>query len=254
MSKHSLINQGTFTKQELNSPLYFDPPKDIATLTKRLNLILGRSIGELATIAKVALPESNLACKGISGQLIEIFLGANAHNLSEPDFINLQIELKTLPVNQDLVPQESTFICSADINPERFILFERSALYHKLKHVLFVLLQAPKGLAIKDRRIIGYFFYQPSKEELELIATDYNEFCELIFSSQARNINGSLGNIIQMRPKAANSNVFTPIRDNQGQTTYVSPKGYYLRARYTKQLVAYFVKNNYSSLPATSNS
>ena len=234
-----MSNTVDWTNNELNSPLFFAPPKDLTTLLERLDLIVGRSLQELATLAKVHIPENNLNGKGFCGQLLEIFLGANAHNLSQPDFLNLQIELKTLPVNSDLSPQESTFICSADINPERYIPFEHSALYHKIKNILFVLLLAPKGLPIKDRRIIGYFFYQPDQNELDQIATDYNEFCELIFSSNARSINGSLGNIIQMRPKAAHSNVFTPIRDSQGQTTYAGPKGYYLRASYTKKLIAH---------------
>lgn len=228
-------------KNELYSPLYFAPPKDKATLIDRLDLIVGRSIGQLATLAQVPIPNSNISGKGFCGQIIELFLGANAHNLSEPDFIDLQIELKTIPVNTDLKPQETTFICSADINPTRYIPFENSPLYHKIKHILFVLLLAPKGMDLKERRILGYFFYQPPQAELEKIATDYNEFCELIFSSQARNINGSLGNIIQMRPKAANSNTFTKIRDGQGNTTYASPKGYYFRSSYTTKLIQNFL-------------
>lgn len=227
----------SYEPNEIKSPLYFAPPHDSLELCSRLDLLVGRSLAELSILAKVASCEH----KGFAGQLLELFLGAHAHNLSCPDFVNLGIELKSLPISSDFKAQESTFICSADLSPERYLPFVQSALYHKMKHMLFVLLHAPRNLPLSERRILGYFFFKPEGKTLEAINADYNEFCELIFAGEARNITGALGNIIQMRPKAANSQVVSTIRDNQGQKSYIGPKAYYLRTNFTNTLLTQFV-------------
>lgn len=231
-------------RKELNTMLSFKPPKTKDELITRLNHITGRSLSELAVLAGTDSPYNNSAGKGFAGQLMELYLGAAAGNLSEPDFINLGIELKTLPVGFDLMPAESTFLCMADLSPERFIPFEHSALYHKLKSVLFVILLAPKGAKMVERRVLGYFFFTPNDEQLKLFEQDYNEFNELILNASAREIDASNGNIIQMRPKGAGSQDYIRVRDESGNFTTTYPRAYYLRPFFTKQLMADFMAQN----------
>lgn len=231
-------------RKELNTMLSFKPPKTKEELITRLDLITGRSLSELAVLAGTDSPYNNSAGKGFAGQLTELYLGAAAGNLSEPDFIELGIELKTLPVGFDLMPAESTFLCMADLSPERFIPFEHSALYHKLKNILFVILLAPKGAKIVERRILGYFFFTPSEEQFKLFEQDYNEFNELILNASAREIDASNGNIIQMRPKGAGSQDYIRVRDESGNFTTTYPRAYYLRPFFTKQLMANFMAQN----------
>ena len=231
-------------RKELNSLLKLSQPKTRADLIKRLDLIMGRSLSELAFLSGVDSPYNNRAGKGFAGQLTEIFLGADAGTLSEPDFTNLGIELKTLPVGFDLMPAQSTFLCMADLNPERFIPFEQSHLYHKLRHMLFVILLAPKGAKITERRILGYFFFKPDNQTLKLFEQDYNEFNELILNASAREIDGSAGNVIQMRPKAAASSEYIKVRDVSGNFTTTYPRAYYLRPWFTKKLMQDFMSMN----------
>lgn len=229
-------------KKKLNSILQIAPPQDRLELCKRLNMLVGYSIEELALLANLRLPYQSTAGKGFTGQLIEIFLGAQASNLPLPDFINLNIELKTIPVGTDLMPQESTFLCVADLNREGFVSFERSALYKKIETILFVVVLAPKGSDIAKRRILGYFFFTPSGKTLELMREDYNELMGLVNEGRAQEINASMGNIIHMRPKAANAQELTAVRDQEGNMIQTRPRGYYLRRSFTKELMEQFIK------------
>ncbi len=71
-------------------------PQSFETLIERLNLIVGKSITELAKSVNVDVPISPLHGKGFVGELLEILLGAAAKNQSIPDFPKLGLELKSL--------------------------------------------------------------------------------------------------------------------------------------------------------------
>lgn len=235
-----IIEEG-YQVKELNSIVYLPPPNNQRELIARLDAILGRKLDELSLLAQVPLP-SNLSGKGFVGQICEVYLGAHAGNLPLPDFIDLNIELKTLPINNKWMPEESTYLCMVDLNPQRFISFEQSTLYHKLKHILFVLVLSPKDTLIKDKRIVGYFFYTPSNSELEAFKADYNEFNELIMNGKVNDINGSLGNLLQMRPKASSGKSILSTHDADNNLIYTRPKGYYLRRFFTTKLCQRFLE------------
>lgn len=233
-----------FYKKELPTPLSFPEPKSMEELETRMQRLLGRSVSELSQLAMLAPPRNSSGAKGYVGQLVELFLGAHSHNLPTPDFTALGIELKTVPVGFDLMPEESTFICAADINPNFVVPFTQSHLYQKLKHVLFVLILSPKnvGLTIGERRVLGYFFFELKGHYLQTIETDYNEFQDMIFSGHAQEIDGTMGTIVQLRPKAANGSEIIAVTDSDGNLTYTRPRGYYLRASFTRELISTFIK------------
>ena len=87
-----IANDGWQYENSLKSPLVLDPPKDMEQLLQRLNAIVGRSVNELAVLAGVYMPEQSRQSRGYSGQIIELFLGADASNQSLPDFVDLGIE------------------------------------------------------------------------------------------------------------------------------------------------------------------
>lgn len=226
----------------LDADLRLPVPKTKEALEQRLNQLVGRSIGELALLAGVDLPYSNHSGKGFAGQLIELYLGASAYNLTLPDFTELNIELKTVPVDVNLLPVESTFICSIDLRSESFVAFEQSPLYHKLAHMLFVLLLAPKGFPITERRVLGYFYFTPDAEQLQSIRADYQEFADLVCTGNSDAINSSMGSIIQMRPKGLSSDSLIQARDSEGNPIYTKPRGFYLRRSFTLQLCQQFLQ------------
>lgn len=226
--------------KELESDLSLSSPETMEELLSRLNNLVGRSIGELALLAGVPLPVNNLASKGFAGQLVELFLGANAHNLSLPDFTQLNLEMKTIPLGVNLTPVESTFICATDLKSESFVPFEQSPLCHKLSNVLFVMLLAPKNFPMAERRILGYFFFKPNAEQLRIIKDDYQDFSDLVCSGQSESITGTMGSIIQMRPKGINGESLVQSRDSDGSLIYIKPRGFYLRRSFSSQLCRTF--------------
>lgn len=134
-------------------------PDTFEELINSLNSIVGKSISELAKIANVPLPISTTHGKGFTGELLEIVLGATAENRPIPDFPKLGLELKTLPVDKNLLPLESTFFCHAPLTGIRHLNFENSALYSKIKRVLFVVVTAQRDMNLKIESLQVISFY-----------------------------------------------------------------------------------------------
>ena len=90
-------------------------PTTTAELLDRAEALAGLTLAELALRLQQTLPRSLAKAKGFMGQLMEIALGATASSLPEPDFQHLGIELKTLPLNANGAPRESTYVCTAPL-------------------------------------------------------------------------------------------------------------------------------------------
>ena len=73
------------------------PPSNAEALMERAQGIAGLTLGELAQAANIRVPENFKREKGWTGQLIELFLGADAGSTPQQDFPSLGIELKTIP-------------------------------------------------------------------------------------------------------------------------------------------------------------
>ena len=212
-------------------------PASFAELIASLNLIVGRTYAELACRCAVTLPESPLHGKGFAGALIEKCLGASAGNSAEPDFPKLALELKTMPVGAKLRPLESTFISFAPLTGIRGLTFEESALYRKIRRVLFVIVYAPRSEPLPRRRVLGYFFWRPSAEELALIRRDYEELMELVKTGRIESVSARLGTAVQLRPKCADGSVLTSGSGPAGELIKTRPRGFYLRRSFAARLL-----------------
>ena len=212
-------------------------PDTFEELINSLNSIVGKSISELAKIANVPLPISTTHGKGFTGELLEIVLGATAENRPIPDFPKLGLELKTLPVDKNLVPLESTFFCHAPLTGIRNLNFENSALYSKIKRVLFVVVTAQRDMDFKDRIIAGYFFFTPNEEQLNQIKSDFEELYEMVKTGYVERINARIGQIMQLRPKCANGKALTDCTGPEGEIIKTRPRGFYMRRSFTKELI-----------------
>lgn len=219
-------------------------PQSFETIIERLNLIVGKSITELAKSVNVDVPISPLHGKGFVGELLEILLGATAKNQSIPDFPKLGLELKSIPVDSEFKVLESTFLCHAPLSDIRNLTFENSSVYAKIKRVLFVIVNGQRDLGFEHRRVLGYFFYSPGKEELDTLKQDFNELYEMVKTGLVEEINARLGHIIQMRPKGANGKALTECTGPDGKIIKTRPRGFYIRRKHTQKLVDNFIKNH----------
>jgi len=222
--------------------IIISPPRDVTELLERSSKLAGKTIGELANGFGMKVPKELKFAKGWMGQLLEKSLGATAMSLPEPDFQELGIELKTIPVSLNGKPCESTYICSISLCSLVGLTWENSLVKKKLSHVLWVPIEYDKHLIIAERRIGYPILWRPTKEQENIIRRDWEELVEMMSTGQIEEIKGTIGEYLQVRPKAANSKSVCYGIDNQGDRSLTLPRGFYLRAKFTEQIL----KDNYS--------
>ncbi len=146
--------------------------------------------------------------------------------------------MKTLPVDFSGKPLESTFVCTIELSQIADCEWEQSRLWHKLSHVLWVPVEGTREILVKDRRIGTPFLWIPSDEERELIRRDWEALALLISRGRTSEITGHLGEVLQVRPKAARGSSKRRTLDEEGGLYDEQPKGFYLRPRFTRAILA----------------
>jgi len=217
------------------------PPKQAPNteteLLRRAHRIAGLSFSDLATSLDWQVPESFHRAKGWVGQLLEAALGADASTRSEPDFVQLGVELKSIPVDLKGRPRETTFVCSASLTQMREWTWHQSRVRKKLARVLWIPVQAEPDLAIASRRIGSPLLWSPSDAQEQALKTDWESFAERIAAGYVETITAKEGLVLQMRPKGANAAARRWGHDADGAIFQTQPKGFYLRTKFTQQIL-----------------
>jgi len=213
------------------------PPKTPNELLERAGLIAGRSLAELAHTQAQSVPDNLLHAKGWVGQLIEQCLGASAGSRAEPDFPELGIELKTIPLNANGSPKETTYVCTVPLN-EPATSWETCWLRQKLNQVLWLPIEAAAELPVAQRRVGSAILTQLSREQDVQLKQDWHEHMELIATGRIDEICAHHGTYLQIRPKAANHKALRETTDADGRTIKTLPRGFYLRTTFTADILA----------------
>lgn len=219
----------------MNKP---NAPRDIPELMMRVNAIAGLTLGEIATQYAFKTPDNLLREKGWIGQLIEYVLGATAASKPEPDFPHLGVELKTLPISYTGKPLETTYVSITPLTNLHGVTWQNSVVKKKLSHVLWLPILSERDLAPTDRIIGSGFLWQPSQQEEALLKKDWEELTEMIALGNIEQLNGHFGQVLQLRPKAANSKALTQAIGPNGSEIMTLPRGYYLKTEFTRQILA----------------
>lgn len=217
------------------------PPATEAELLQRCHAIAGVSLGELAARAGVAVPDNLRRHKGWVGQLLEQILGADAQSLAEPDFRAIGVELKTLPVDNNGLPRESTYVCTVPLEEGLEPTWEQSWARRKLSRVLWLPVEAEAEIPLAQRRVGTALLWSPSEEEDALLRRDWEELAEMICMGELEQITARMGSVLQIRPKAANSKVRCKTVGADGEGIVTNPRGYYLRPSFTRGLLQKFL-------------
>ena len=192
-------------------------PKDETELLKRAQDLAGMSLGEIAAMINVEVPKDLKREKGWIGLLLEQVLGASAGSRPEPDFPHLGVELKSLPINAQGKPLETTFVCVAPLTGLVGAQWQTSHIRNKLARVLWIPVVSERSIAIAERIVGTAFIWSPSQEEEHLLALDWQELTDMIVLGNVENIHGKHGQVLQLRPKAANSEARTQAFNRHGQ-------------------------------------
>jgi DNA mismatch repair protein MutH len=221
-------------------PLPFAPasrrpaPVNVRELELRAEALFGRTVAELARGLAVELPPDERRAKGFVGQLVERALGADPTAGDRPDFPDLGVELKTVPVDEAGVPVESTFCCSIRMDAADRSRWEESRLERRLRCVLWVPIQAARSAPLPDRRFGRARLWRPSPDELALLRADWEDLMGAI--GAGRPPSAHEGRVLQVRPKAATSEDRTVAPSEDGAEATL-PLGFYLRPSFTRTLL-----------------
>ncbi len=212
-------------------------PQSEQELIDRAWQIAGMSYQELAEEANMIVPPDLKKDKGWVGQLLEWHLGAKAGSKPQQDFENLGIELKSIPISYSGKPLETTFVCVAPLTGVHGLTWETSHVRNKLSRVLWIPVEGEREIPLAERRVGSPLIWSPSQEEEEQLKADWEELMEFIVLGNVSQITAKHGEVLQLRPKAANGRVLTEAYGANGKPIRTLPRGFYLRTQFTANIL-----------------
>ncbi|RME23053.1 MAG: DNA mismatch repair endonuclease MutH [Deltaproteobacteria bacterium] len=214
------------------------PPRDEAELVDRARRLAGLTLGRLAAERRIQVPQDLRRAKGWAGLVLEQALGATASSRALPDFPDLGVELKSIPVDERGRPRESTYVCTAPLDGTMPRQWRRSWVYKKLARVLWIPLVSPRGSGPADRIVGSPVLWTPDADEEAVLRADYEELTELIDMGRVWQLDARRGRALQLRPKGAHGDHLVWALDEEAEWVRTSPRGFYLRARFTGEVLA----------------
>ena len=212
------------------------PPLSEKELLESASKIAGMTLRQIANQLGLATPTDQFHHKGWVGQLLELSLGATANSLPEPDFQHIGVELKTLPLNRNGSPKESTFVCAINLTKIESH-WENSLVKHKLSRVLWVPVEADPDIPLAARRIGSAILWSPDEKQEVTLKRDWEELMEMFTLGELEQITAHQGQYLQVRPKAANTRSLTKGINSEGEEILTLPRGFYLRTILTRQIL-----------------
>ena len=175
--------------------------------------------------------------KGWVGQLLEKALGADATSRAAPDFMALGVELKTIPIDTNGRPRETTFVCSVPLTEIGSMRWATSRVRAKLARVLWIPVEADHAIQVADRKIGNGLLWSPTAAQEQVLADDWESIAELVGAGYIESVTADRGRYLHMRPKGASAAARRWGTDETGAPARVRPKGFYLRTAFTQALL-----------------
>ena len=219
-------------------------PQNLEQLLSQAQSIAGLTFGELADELHIPVPPDLKRDKGWVGMLLERALGATAGSKAEQDFSHLGVELKTLPINAEGYPLETTFVSLAPLVQNSGVKWENSHVRHKLSCVLWMPIEGSRHIPLRERHIGAPILWKPTVEQERQLKQDWEELMDLIVLGKLDQITARIGEVMQLRPKGANSRSITKGIGRNGEVIETLPLGFYLRKAFTAGILNDFLLNH----------
>ena len=199
----------------------------------RARSLAGLRLAHLASSVGCEAPENLRRHKGWVGRLLEATLGADATNASAADFTELGIELKTIPVDRQGRPRETTFVCSVPLAHPDETTWQTSSTKKKLSQVLWIPILCDDELDVAGRMVGSPLLWSPTPHQEHLLVTDWRDHLDVIRRGYVDSITARDGQVLQIRPKGASADSRTWSVGPDGQSILTNPRAFYLRATFT---------------------
>ncbi len=98
-------------------------------------------------------------------------------------------------------------------------------------------IEGDRRIAFPHRRIGRGILWSPMADEEAVLAKDWSEFALMISTGMLAEIDATMGNYLQIRPKAANGKSLCYGFDETGSKVLTLPRGFYLRSSFTNTLL-----------------
>lgn len=197
----------------------------------------GLTFSQLGNRLGLPVPTLALQAKGWLGQAVEKYLGATAGSLPIPDFPNLNLEIKTIPLTATGRVQESTYITVLPLRAPFELEWRSSSCYQKLQQVLWIPIEGDTSIPYAQRRIGRAILWQMPEVQEQFLKADWELIMDMVIHGKVEEISGSIGTHLHIRPKAANASILTKSLDAYGDDIKTLPRGFYLRSCFTQQII-----------------
>jgi DNA mismatch repair protein MutH len=205
-------------------------PRSLHELVALAESMAGRRIEELAAERGIAWSgRRGLRTKGKTGTLIETLLGAQGGSRATRDFPDLEVELKTIPVDASLRPRESTYVCTLPLGAVDRAEWSTSWARAKLQRVLWFPI-VDDGVT---ERAGAPLLWEPTAEQSAVLAGDFDDIVGAIAIGDVEGLTARTGRWLHARPKAASSRDRAIALGEEGEWIATVPRGLYLRTRFT---------------------
>ena len=216
--------------------LSYNSPKSKNELLKKALGLSGKKITFLHDMFRNKFDIECKCSKGYFGKLVELYLGASASNLPIPDFPNLNIELKTLPLNKKMQVNHHIKVCATSIFPNsKNTTWEKSILKLKLSRILWIPFESDKSISFKKRRI-GHAFISNLNKYEDLFKQDYENITNLMLYGKIEKISASTGKYLILKSTSSNKNLLK-YYDIDGKLIFSKLKAFYLKKQFIDNVI-----------------
>lgn len=213
------------------------PPRSIDELLTRARALSGRTVASIAGELGLSTEGEAVRTKGRPGEILERALGANGGPTRIVDFPDIGVELKTVPVDDEGRPIETTYVCKISLTDADTQEWETSWVRAKLARVLFVPLFAPEGRPWPERIVGESVLWSPTPEEEAVLHADFDDAMGLIGVGRIEELTAHLGQWLQVRPKARDGSKIGIAYGSENEAIAAVPRGFYLRTTLTAAIL-----------------
>lgn len=213
-------------------------PRSEDELHARAAALNGRTLATILAELGLSASTDPLRTKGSAGETMERALGATGGSAAVLDFPELGVELKTIPIDDQRKPLESTYVCTLSLTDAESQEWDTSWVRAKLARVLWIPLVGAHGLAWQERVVGAPLLWTPSAAQDEILRGDFDDVVGLIGIGRIEELTAHRGRWLQVRPKARDGSVRTMAYGADNEAIATIPRGFYLRARFTGALLA----------------